>query len=64
MDEKKKKIIFAADHAGYELKEKLKSVLEENEIPFEDVSPEMVKDDVHDGFISLDKARKVYGLKE
>ncbi len=45
MDEKKKKIIFAADHAGYELKEKLKSVLEENEIPFEDVSPELVKDD-------------------
>ena len=45
MDEKKKKVILAADHAGYELKEKLKPVLDENEIAYEDVSPEFERDD-------------------
>lgn len=45
MDEKKKKVVLAADHAGYELKEKLKPILEENEIAYEDVSPEFERDD-------------------
>nr|MCK4930255.1 RpiB/LacA/LacB family sugar-phosphate isomerase [Nanoarchaeota archaeon] len=45
MEEKKKPIILASDHAGYELKEKLKDVLKEHEIPFEDLSPEFDKDD-------------------
>lgn len=45
MDEKKKKVVLAADHAGFELKEKLKDVLKESEIAFDDLSPEFNKDD-------------------
>ncbi|MBW2990943.1 ribose 5-phosphate isomerase B [Candidatus Woesearchaeota archaeon] len=45
MQEKKKKVILAADHGGYELKEKLKEVLEENEIPYDDISFEFERDD-------------------
>ena len=45
MDEKKKKVVLAADHAGFELKEKLKPVFDENEILYEDISPELVRDD-------------------
>jgi ribose 5-phosphate isomerase B len=32
------KVILGADHAGFELKEKLKSVFKENEIVFDDLS--------------------------
>ena len=45
MEEKKKPIILASDHAGYELKEKLEDVLKEHEIPFEDLTPEFDKND-------------------
>lgn len=45
MDKKKKKVILAADHAGYELKEKLKEIFEENEIDIDDASPEFVRED-------------------
>ena len=45
MEEKKKKIILAADHAGFELKEKLKDVLIESEVPFEDLTPKFDKED-------------------
>ncbi|MBN2052749.1 RpiB/LacA/LacB family sugar-phosphate isomerase [Candidatus Woesearchaeota archaeon] len=41
----KEKIVLAADHAGFELKEKLKKVLEQNEIAFEDLSPKFVDGD-------------------
>lgn len=45
MDEKKRKVILAADHAGFDLKESLKPILDENEIEYEDVSPEFERDD-------------------
>ncbi len=43
--EKKKRLVLASDHAGYELKEKLKPVLEENEIPFNDLTPGFDRED-------------------
>jgi ribose 5-phosphate isomerase B len=45
MEVQKTKIILAADHAGFELKEKLKKIIADNEIPFEDLYPKLVKDD-------------------
>jgi len=56
--EKKKSIIIASDHAGFDLKEKLKEVLEENEILFEDLTPVFVKDDDYPD-IAFKAARKV-----
>ncbi|HHE36843.1 MAG TPA: ribose 5-phosphate isomerase B [Candidatus Woesearchaeota archaeon] len=52
------RVILASDHAGYELKEKLKDVLKENDIPFEDLSPEFVKDDDYPD-IAFKAGRKV-----
>ncbi len=45
MEPQKTKIILAADHAGFELKEKLKKVLEQNEITYDDLSPKLVEGD-------------------
>jgi ribose 5-phosphate isomerase B len=45
METQKTKIVLAADHAGFELKEKLKKVLTENEIQFEDMSPKLIEGD-------------------
>ena len=62
MEIQKTKIILAADHAGFELKEKLKKVVEDNEIPFEDLYPKLVKDDDYPD-IAFRAAQKVAKLK-
>ena len=54
----KEKIILAADHAGFELKEKLKEVLKENELSFDDLSPELVPEDDYPD-IAFKAAKKV-----
>ena len=58
MDEKKKKVVLASDHAGYELKEKLKEVLKENEIEFEDLTRDFNQDDDYPDY-AFKAARKV-----
>lgn len=45
MDFPKTKIILAADHGGFELKEKLKKYLQTSNIIFEDLSPKLVPED-------------------
>ena len=45
MDLPKTKIILAADHGGFELKEKLKKFLQGSNIIFEDLSPKLVNED-------------------
>jgi len=62
MEVQKTKIILAADHAGFELKEKLKKVLEANEISYEDLYPKLVKDDDYPD-IAFRAAQKVSKLK-
>lgn len=52
------KIIMAADHAGFALKEKLKRFLEENNIRVEDLSPELIENDDYPD-IAFKAARKV-----
>jgi ribose 5-phosphate isomerase B len=41
----KQKIILAADHAGFDMKEKVKQYLKENDMVFEDLSPEFMESD-------------------
>ena len=62
MDIPKTKIILAADHAGFELKEKLKKVLQDNDILFEDLSPKLIKDDDYPD-IAFKAAQKVAKLR-
>ena len=38
-DVKIKKILLASDHGGFDLKEQIKSLLTQNDIPFEDLGP-------------------------
>lgn len=45
MDFPKTKIILAADHGGFELKEKIKRYLEASSMTFEDLSPKLVPED-------------------
>jgi ribose 5-phosphate isomerase B len=45
MDISKTKIILAADHAGFALKEKLKKYLQDSNILFDDLSPKLVDGD-------------------
>ncbi|MBN2458653.1 ribose 5-phosphate isomerase B [Candidatus Woesearchaeota archaeon] len=53
-----KKVILGADHAGFALKEKLKQVLKDNEIAFDDLSPALDEaDDYPD--IAFKAAKKV-----
>ena len=59
----KTKIILAADHGGFELKEKLKKVLQANDIIFEDLSPKMVEGDDYPD-IAFRAAQKVAKNKE
>jgi len=54
----KEKIILAADHGGFELKEKLKEVLRENELSFDDLSPELVPGDDYPD-VAFKAAKKV-----
>jgi ribose 5-phosphate isomerase B len=59
----KTKVILAADHAGFELKEKLKQVLKDNEIPFDDLYPKLIKDDDYPD-VAFKAAQKVAKAKE
>ncbi|HJX06288.1 MAG TPA: RpiB/LacA/LacB family sugar-phosphate isomerase [Candidatus Nanoarchaeia archaeon] len=54
----KEKIILAADHAGFGLKEKLKKTLKEHEIPFDDLSPVLVPEDDYPD-VAFKAAKKV-----
>jgi ribose 5-phosphate isomerase B len=59
----KTKVILAADHAGFELKEKLKQVLKDNEIPFDDLYPKLIKDDDYPD-VAFKASQKVAKAKE
>ena len=59
----KTKVILAADHAGFELKEKLKQVLKDNEIPFDDLYPKLIKDDDYPD-VAFKAAQRVAKYKE
>jgi ribose 5-phosphate isomerase B len=63
MEMGKTKVILAADHAGFELKEKLKQVLKDNEIPFDDLYPKLIKDDDYPD-VAFKAAQKVAKYKE
>jgi len=63
MDIPKTKIILAADHAGFELKEKLKKFLQSNSILFEDLSPKFVEDDDYPD-VAFIAAQRVAKFKE
>lgn len=60
MEFPKTKIILAADHAGFELKEKLKKFFKDSQILFEDITPKLVNDDDYPdvAFIAAQKVAK------
>jgi ribose 5-phosphate isomerase B len=58
----KAKIILAADHAGFALKEKLKEFLQDSNIPFVDLSPKLVDGDDYPD-IAFMAAKKVVRSK-
>ncbi len=64
MDIPKTKIILAADHAGFELKEKLKKYLESSNITFDDLSPKLIPEDDYpdEAFKAGQKVAKVKAL--
>jgi len=63
MDVPKTKIILAADHAGFELKEKLKKFLQQSDISFEDYSPKLVNEDDYPD-VAFKAAQRVAKAKE
>jgi len=60
----KKKIILAADHAGFDFKEQVKKYLQQNNIQFEDLSDKFVDgDDYPDvAFKAAKKVARIQGL--
>jgi len=63
MDVPKTKIILAADHGGFELKEKLKKFLQTSGITFEDLSPKLVEGDDYPD-VAFIAAQRVAKFKE
>lgn len=62
MQSKKQKVILAADHAGYDLKEKLKKVLDDYNVSYDDLTPSFDKEDDYPDAAFM-AAKKVAQLK-